>query len=90
MPHEEFVLLVKTKVAPTFKLLHEAIQEGKVLAGGIPAGSRDWVLVVDLPNQNTHRVVRQFLQSLPIFELYDWQATPLETIAEGFELFEGE
>ena len=89
LPHAEFIQIVRAKFVPALKLLVEGSAAGKVLAGGLPAGSREFVLVADLPDQNTHRVVRQFLQSLPIVELYDWQVTPLETLAECLQAFEG-
>lgn len=89
LPHEEFIQLLQGKLVPSLKLLVEESPAGKVLAGGLPAGGREWVLIVELPNQNTHRVVRQFLQSLPIFEVFEWQVTPLETLAEILQAFEG-
>lgn len=89
MPHAEFVQLVHAKVVPSLKLLVEAIAAGTVLAGGYPAASRQLVFIVDMPNQNTHRVVRSFLQTLPFFEFYDWEVTSLETFAESLRQFEG-
>ena len=80
--------LLQTKLVPTLKLLHEGqARAGKVVAGGMPAGTREWHLIVELPHLNCHRGVNHFLQSLPVFEFFDWTATPLVTVAEYWEQF---
>jgi hypothetical protein len=80
LPHEEFVQAVQTKIGPTLTLL--ADEHAKVLAGGVPAGSQDLVMIVDLKGNDSHRCVRRFLVTLPVFDAYDWTVVPLETFAE--------
>jgi len=82
LPHEEFVHLIQSKFAPTLRALNSDATHGKVLAGGVPAGGRDIVMIVDLKNAESHTAVRQFLVSLPIFDYYEWETTPLETFEE--------
>jgi hypothetical protein len=82
MAHADFVKVVQSAVAPTLSMLAEANPDRKVLAGGLPAGSRDVVMIVDLRSEGSHHCVREFLMSLPIFEYFDWHATPLETFEE--------
>jgi hypothetical protein len=82
LPHEEYVALMKTKIAPSLQMLVSDTPNGKVIGGGVLAGSRDVAMIVDLHAHDSHRCVRQFLASLPIFEYYEWQSTPLETFAE--------
>jgi hypothetical protein len=89
LPHAEFVQLVQTKVVPSLKILAGENPHGKVLAGGVPAGSRNLVMIVDLRGQDSHRCVRSFLTSLPMFEYYDWEVTPLETLEELVQAFGG-
>src|SRR5713226_5335296 len=82
LTHEEFVHLIQSKFAPTLRALISENTHGKVLAGGVPAGGRDIVMIVDLKNAESHAVVRQFLASLPIFDYYEWEIIPLETFEE--------
>ncbi len=81
-PHEEFVQFVQSRLAPSLKALVSDTTHGRVLAGGVPAGGRNVVMIVDLKNEASHAAVRQFLVSLPIFDYYDWEAVPLETFEE--------
>lgn len=87
--HEEWIKFVGEKVAPSLAMLCRETPHGKVLGGGAPAGGRDVVMIVELNNGNSHRCVRQFLASLPLFEYYQWQTTPLETFEEMSRAFGG-
>ena len=82
LPHEEFVRLIQSKIVPTVRALLSDTTHGKVLAGGIPAGGRDLVMIVDLKNAASHAAVREFLVSLPIDPFYEWEVIPLETLEE--------
>ena len=85
-PHEEFIEVVKGKVAPSLKLIEQFQKEGMLLAGGIPAGSQDLVFILNLPVGETHFAVRRLLLQLPIFPFYQWQVKPLETFEEWSSL----
>ena len=86
LSHEEYVQFVASKVVPTLRMLVGEAPGARVLAGGAPAGSRDFLMIVDLQG-DSHRAVRQFLASLPLFEYYEWQTTPLETFEEMARAF---
>ena len=88
LPHDEFVQLIQTRVIPSMRLLVSENPHGKVLAGGVPAGGRDVVMIVDFRGEDSHRPARRFLTALPIFEYYDWEVTPLETFEEWIQPFE--
>ena len=87
LPHAEFVQGIQTKVVPSLQALLQETSAGKVLAGGLPAGGRDLVMIVDLKGRDSHGCVRSFLASLPLFEFYDWETTPLETFEEFLRPF---
>ncbi len=87
LPHEEYVQLIASKIVPALKMLVGENAHGKVLGGGAPAGSRDIVMILDLRATDSHRCVRQFLTSLPMFEYYEWEAVPLETLEEMAKTF---
>jgi hypothetical protein len=89
LPHEEFVQLIKSRIAPTLQMLVGENSHGKVIGGGMPAGGRDFVMIVDLKGHDSHRCVRQFLWALPLFPYYDWDVTPLESFQEMAQAVQG-
>jgi hypothetical protein len=88
LPREEFIKLLHSKLVPSLRVLANPNPHGEVLAGGFIAGSRDLVLTVDLKAHGSHRIVRDFLSSLPIIDYYEWQVTPLESFEEALQQFE--
>src|SRR5262245_22146891 len=86
LPHDQFVEFTRSRLVPALRLLVEGKARGQVVAGGTPAGGRDCVMIVDLPG-DSHAGVRNFLDSLPIFDYYEWQVTPLETFEEWLSGF---
>ncbi len=87
--HDEFVKTFRSYFVPALQVLNGEIPQGRILGGGTPAGGKDVVLLVDLAG-DSHHIVRQFLVSLPFFEFYEWEATPLESFEELLESFAGE
>lgn len=86
LAHEEYVQLIASKLVPTLRILTADASGVRVLAGGAPAGSRNLMMIVDLQG-DSHRAVRQFLASLPLFEYYEWHTTPLESFEEMARAF---
>jgi hypothetical protein len=86
LPHEAYVELMQSKLVPMLRILTNPPPTVRVLAGGAPAGGRDFIMIVDLQG-DSHRAVRQFLASLPLFEYYEWQTIPLESIDEMARAF---
>lgn len=86
LPHESYVELMQSKVVPMLRMLTGATSAARVLAGGAPAGSRNFVMIVDI-QADSHRAVRQFLASLPLFEYYEWETLPLESFEEMARAF---
>jgi hypothetical protein len=89
LSHEDFIRQIQSRVLPSLRLLLESNVHGRLLAGGMPAGSRDLTMIVDLKADASHLVVREFLVSLPIFDYYDWQVTPLVTFEEMVKQIRG-
>lgn len=85
-PHEQFRDLVQKMVVPSIKMLTDLMGEGKLLAGGVRAGSPDVVLILELTGES-HIMVRRQLHQLPIFPLYRWEVTPLESFEDWTKLF---
>ena len=85
--HQEFLTTFRSFFVPALQVLTGEISQGRVLGGGTPAGGNDVVLLVDLKG-DSHHMVRQFLVSLPFFDFYEWEATPLESFEELLDSFD--
>lgn len=81
-PHEEFVQMTKRLIQPSLEMLLEMQQKGEVLAGGVPAASQAVMFILRLSGASSHLAVRQRLFQLPIFNLFEWTVTPLESFEE--------
>ena len=81
-PHEDFVQMVRKVFAPSLELIVQHQEQGKIVAGGVPAGSQRVIFILDLPKAESHLAVRHFLNGLPIFGYYRWEVTPLESFDE--------
>ena len=75
-PEEEVKILEKL-VLPSFELLI-ALEEKKILAGGLPVGERAFVFIVDA---SSHEEVDQMLRMIPLWGSLDWEVTPLQSFA---------
>jgi hypothetical protein len=80
------VELVHEILVPSLQVLVQLQKEGKLLAGGIRAGSQDVVFILRLPAAESHRVVRQLLVQMPMYGHYRWEVTPLESFDEWVAL----
>lgn len=87
--HEEFQELIRKVFVPS---LHELVQlqtQGKVRGGGIRAVSQGIVFILDLPEVDSHLAVRRLLFTFPMFSLYRWEITPLESFQELLAVING-
>ena len=73
---EHIVSLAKQEVIPTMEALAKLRQDGKILAGGLPAGDRALVFIVDAASNDE---VTSLLQGLPLWSRHIWDVTPLES-----------
>jgi Muconolactone delta-isomerase len=81
LPHEEFVQMVRKVVTPSLELIVQQQHAGRIVGGGVPAGSQRVIMIVDVKGES-HRAVRELLVGLPIFSHYRWEVTPLESFQE--------
>lgn len=68
-------------IVPTFHVLAQWREDGKLLAGGVPAASQQVLLVLELA-ATSHIEVRRTLFHLAIFDQFSWEVTPLESFEE--------
>ncbi len=62
-------------VLPSFDALIKLEADNKV-TGGIPAGSRSWVFIVEADSTDE---VDKLLRGLPFWFAYDWKVIPLQS-----------
>src|SRR5262245_13787638 len=88
LPHEELVDWVRTVIVPSAAILKQLRAEGKLLAGGVRAGTPDLLFVLDLA-ADSHLAVRRLLMQLPMFAHWRWEVTALESFEEWSQLLGG-
>ena len=76
VPPQQFAEYLESLVLPSLERLVKLEAEGKVLAGGAPAGTRGTAFIVDAASNDE---VGEILMSLPFWALLKWQVTPLES-----------
>ena len=74
---DEVVDVLEKGILPTFKLLAKLQAEKKIVAGGLPAGSRKLYLMVEA---DSHDEVDRMLRDLPAWGVFSWKVTPLQSL----------
>ena len=63
-------------VAASVEMLSGLLASGKIVAGGVPAGQKRHVFIVDAESNDE---VVELLHSLPLWIVHQWKVTPLES-----------
>lgn len=74
---KEVIQVLEKGIIPTFDHLIELKGKKKIVAGGLPAGSRKFYLIVEA---DTHDEVDSMLRDIPAWGVFSWDVTPLQTI----------
>ncbi|NNE83064.1 MAG: hypothetical protein HKN28_03750 [Alphaproteobacteria bacterium] len=69
-------------VSATLEMLNGLHADGKIVAGGVPAGQKRHVFIVDAGSNDE---VTELVQSLPLWMAHKWEITPLESWAHHLE-----
>lgn len=70
-------------ILPTFERLLELKAKKKIVAGGLPVGSRTFRLIVEA---DSHDEVDRMLRDLPAWGLLSWKVTPLQSLEGRAEI----
>lgn len=70
----EVVEVLEKGILPTFAAMQA---EKRIVAGGLPAGSRTFYLIVEA---GSHDEVDRMLRDLPAWGVFSWKVVPLQTI----------
>ncbi len=76
LPPQQMAQLLEQVITPSIEAIVKLEKEKKILAGGIPVGSRTGVFIVEAAS---HDELDQLLLSLPLWGLYNFNVTPLES-----------
>ena len=76
--HEETIQILEKGILPTLDAITKLQEEKKIIAGGIPVGSRTFVFIVEASSNDE---VDKLLRSLPAWGAFKWKVTALETFA---------
>jgi muconolactone delta-isomerase len=74
-PPDQFGPLLEA-VSASVEKLNQLLEDGKIIAGGVPAGQKRHVFIVEADSNDE---VTELVQSLPFFMAHRWEITPLES-----------
>lgn len=74
---DEVLGVLENGILPTFDALLALKADKKIIAGGLPAGSRRFVLLVEA---DSHAEVDNMLRDLVAWGVFGWTVTPLQSI----------
>ena len=74
-PPEQMEALLET-VGASMEVLDGLLRDGKIVAGGVPAGQKRHVFIVDAESNDE---VTELVHSLPFWIAHRWEITPLES-----------
>jgi len=80
---DEAVAVLENGIMPTFDILLEWEAQDKIVAAGIPVGSRTFYLLVEA---NSHDEVDRLLRKLPAWGALVWKVEPLQSLAGRAEM----
>ncbi|NND71987.1 MAG: hypothetical protein HKN43_10445 [Rhodothermales bacterium] len=74
---DEAAMVLEAGILPLFAALSELESQKKIVAGGLPVGSRTFNLIVEA---ESHDEVDRMLRDLPGWGVFSWRITPLQSI----------
>ncbi len=80
---EEVVEVLEKSILPTFDMLMELKANKKIVAGGLPVGSRKFYLIVEA---GSHDEIDRMLRDIPAWGVFSWKVTPLQSLEGRAEM----
>ena len=74
LPPQQMAQLLEWVILPTVEVAVKLEADKKIAAGGLFAGGRNGVMIVEAAS---HEELEQLLMSLPAWGLFKWNVTPL-------------
>ncbi len=82
LPAEQLPGIVQNLVIPSMEAMAQLEKENKIRAGGIYAGARAGVCIIEAESNDE---VSRLLQNLPFWGLLKWDVTPLQSFGDRAE-----
>ncbi len=79
LPPQQMAQLLEQVITPSIEAMVKLEAEKKILAGGVPVGSRTGVLIVEAASNDE---LDRLLVNLPLWGLYKINVTPLESFQD--------
>ena len=73
---KDFAQVIEQAVVPSMEALAKLTAEKKILAGGVPSGSRAVAFVVEAASNDE---ATELVQGVPFWIFMNWKVTPLES-----------
>ena len=80
---EEVAEVLEKGILPTFDMLMELKAKKKIVAGGLPVGSRKFYLIVEA---GSHDEIDRMLRDIPAWGVFSWKVTPLQSLEGRAEM----
>ena len=80
---EEVAEVLEKGILPTFDMLMELKEKKKIVAGGLPVGSRTLYLIVEADSNDE---VDRMLRDMPAWGVFSWEVTPLQSFEGRAEM----
>lgn len=76
---KEVIQVLEKGIIPTFNYLIDLKGKKKIVASGLPVGSRTFYFIVEA---NSHHEVDNMLRDIPAWGVFSWNVIPLQSIEE--------
>jgi hypothetical protein len=80
---KEVAEVLEKGIIPTFDMLMELKAQKKIVAGGLPVGSRTFYLIVEA---DSHDEIDKMLRDIPAWGVFSWKVTPLQSLKGRAEM----
>lgn len=74
---KEVAHILEKGIIPTFNHLTNLQDKKKIIAGGLPVGSRTFHLMIEAAD---HDELDRLLRAIPAWGVFSWKVTPLQSI----------
>lgn len=80
---DEAAEVLEKGILPFFDALKQLQEKKKIVAGGLPVGSRTLILIVEAAS---HDEVDRMLRDLPAWGVFSWKVVPLQSLEGRAEM----
>lgn len=75
---EEALAVLEGGILPTFDHMQKLMEEGVIVAGGLPVADRSFVFIAEAASSGE---LDDMLRDIPAWGVLNWKVTPLQSLA---------